>query len=79
MLAPYVGILLICWWVIAWILGLLFPGREFFPIKRVWTGLCAWVERHTGMELESVLIISALFLIAGAAIGAIASLFTGRK
>ncbi len=78
-LAPYVGILFLIWWPIAWILGLVFPGREFFPIKRIWAGMCGWVKRHTGLELESVLLFTALFLFAGAAIGAVVDLFRGRK
>ena len=79
MLAPYVGTLFLIWWPIAWILGLVFPGREFFPIKRIWAGMCGWVKRSTGLELESVLLLAVLFLFAGAAVGAIVSLFRGRK
>lgn len=45
MLAPYIGILLLCWWVIAWILGLVFPGREFFPIRRIWAKIQSWVKK----------------------------------
>jgi hypothetical protein len=36
-IAPYVGILLLGWWIIAWILGLIFPGKEFFPIKKLFS------------------------------------------
>jgi hypothetical protein len=36
-IAPYVGILLLGWWIIAWILGLFFPGKEFFPIKKLFS------------------------------------------
>ncbi len=78
-LAPYICILCLIWWPIAWILGLVFPGREFFPIKRIWAGMCGWVKRHTGLDLESVLLLTALFLLAGAAIGAVADLFRSRK
>ena len=78
-LAPYVGILFLIWWPIAWILGLVFPGREFFPVKRIWIGMCSWVKRNTGLNLESVLLLIALFLIAGAAICAVIDLFRGRK
>lgn len=46
MLAPYIGILLLCWWVIAWILGLIFPGREFFPIKRILTSISSMMYRY---------------------------------
>ena len=78
-LAPYVGLLFLIWWIVAWILGLIFPGREFFPIKRIWAWMCGWVKRYTGLELESVLLLTALFLFAGAAIGAVVDLFRGRK
>ena len=78
-LAPYVGILFLIWWPIAWILGLVFPGREFFPVKRILAGMSGWVKRSTGLDLESVLLLTALFLFAGAAIGAIADLFRGRR
>ena len=37
--------------------------------------MCGWVKRSTGLDLESVLLLTALFLFAGAAIGAIADLF----
>lgn len=78
-LAPYVGLLFLLWWIVAWILGLIFPGREFFPIKRIWAGMCGWIKRYTGLNLESVLFITALFLLASTAIGAIANLFRGGK
>ena len=78
-LAPYVGLLFLLWWIVAWILGLIFPGREFFPIKSIWAGMCGWIKRYTGLNLESVLLITALFLLASTAIGAIANLFRGGK
>ena len=63
-LAPYVGLLFLIWWIVAWILGLIFPGR---------------IKRYTGLNLESVLLITALFLLADTAIGVIANLFRGGK
>ena len=45
-LGPYVGIILLCWWFIAWILGLIFPGREFFPVRRIWTKIRALVKKQ---------------------------------
>ena len=43
---PYVGIILLCWWFIAWIIGLIFPGREFFPVRRIWTKIRALVKKQ---------------------------------
>ena len=76
---PYVGLAFLVWWPIAWILGLVFPGRDFFPFKRIWAGLCNWVHRNSGLDLETVLIIAVLFLFAGAAIGAVINLFRGKS
>jgi hypothetical protein len=33
--APVLLCALIVWWFVAWILGLIFPGKEFFPIGKV--------------------------------------------
>ena len=27
LVGPYIGLLLLCWWVVAWILGLIFHGK----------------------------------------------------
>ena len=76
---PYVGLAFLVWRPIAWILGLVFPGRDYFPIKRIWEGLCDWVNCKSGLDLESVLLLTALFLLAGTAIGAFVDLFRGRR
>ena len=79
MLAPCVGILFLFWWPIAWILGLVFPGREFFPIKRIWAGTCGWIKRNIGVELESFLLITALSLFVVAAVDAVFDLLRGKN
>jgi hypothetical protein len=78
-LAPYVGILFLIWWPIAWILGLVFPGREFFPIKRIWAGTCGWIKRNIGIELDSFLLITALSLFIVAAVDVVFDLFRGKN
>lgn len=79
LVGPYIGLLLLCWWVVAWILGLIFPGKEFFPIKKIWASVSEWFKRHTGHDLSSVLLVSALVLLISAVLGGIAGLFGGRK
>ena len=74
-IAPYVGVLFLMWWPVAWILGLLFPGREFFPARRIWEKMSGWVKRCTGFELETLLILSVVVLTAGAAVGLVVDLF----
>ena len=78
-LAPFVGLVFLVWWPVAWILGLIFPGREFFPIKRIWTRMSEWVERFCGLDLESVLLLPLFFIFAAGAIDSIVKLFSGKK
>lgn len=78
-LAPYVAFLLLCWWFVAWILGLIFPGKEFFPAQKMWARLSAWFKRRTGKDLPEVLFFSAVFIILGAAISWMAGLLFGRR
>ena len=33
LLGPVILVSLLFWWIIAWILGLMYPGKEFFPSK----------------------------------------------
>lgn len=74
-LLPYAVILSLLWWPFAWILGLLFPGRDFFPIKRIWTGFKEWMHNHLDMDVESILLFMVLFLVAGSIIGGLVNLF----
>ena len=79
LVGPYFGLLLLCWWIVAWILGLIFPGKEFFPIKKVWTRVSDWFKRHTGHDLSGVLLVSALVLLLSSVLGGLFGLFGGRK
>lgn len=74
-LAPYAIILMLIWWPIALILGLVFPGHDFFPIKRIWTGFKEWMHNHLDMDVESILLFTVLFLVAGSIIGGLVNLF----
>ena len=38
-LLPTFLLLLPLWWIIAWILEQIFPGKDFFPIGKIWSKL----------------------------------------
>ena len=79
LLFPYLLILLLLWSPIAWILNLILPGREFYPINRAWPVINRWVESKMGTDLNTILIILALILTIGSAINWLIGLFFGRK
>lgn len=79
LLAPFFGLLLLCWWIVAWILGLIFPGREFFPFKRMWSSFSAWFKRQTGEELSDVLTVAAIVLLVSSALDGLSGFFSGKK
>lgn len=79
LVGPYIGLLLFCWWFVAWIFGLIFPGKEFFPIKKMWSRASVWFKRKTGYALSSILLASALVLLVGSALSGLAALFSGRR
>ena len=79
LLFPYLLILLLLWSPIAWILNLVFPGREFYPINRAWPIINKWVESKMGIDLNTILVIILLIMTLGAAISWVAGLITGKK
>lgn len=79
LLFPYLLILLLLWSPIAWILNLVFPGREFYPINRAWPVINRWVESKMGTDLNTILLFILLLLTLSAAISWVVGLFTGRK
>ena len=79
LVGPYIGLLLLCWWVVAWILGLIFHGKEFFPIKKMWARISGWFKRHTGKDIGSVVFLSAVIILLSTGISWIIGLFAGRK
>ena len=76
---PYFLILLLLWSPVAWVLNLIFPGREFYPINKAWPIINRWVESKVGTDLNTILIILALILTIGSAINWLVGLFFGRK
>ncbi len=79
MLFPYFLIILLLWSPIAWILGLIFPGKKFYPINKAWPIINDRVGSKLGISLNSILLIFLAFLILEAAISWIAGLFSSRK
>jgi len=80
-IAPYLGLLLLCWWMVAWILGLIFPGKEFFPIdklKMIYHRFFDWVKKLTGNSVEELLSIAALVIIGVAIINGISNLLSKK-
>ncbi len=79
MLFPYLLIILLLWSPVAWILGLIFPGNNFYPINKAWPIINDWVGSKLGISLNSILLIFLAFLILEAAISWIAGLFSNKK
>ena len=79
LLFPYLLFLLLLWSPIAWILNLLFPGREFYPVNKAWPVINRWVESKMGTDLNTILLFILVLLTLGAAVSWIAALLTGRK
>lgn len=78
-LAPWVALLLIAWWIIAWILGLIFPGKEFFPIKKLYHSVSDWYERRSGHSLGDVALWSFLVVVGVTVVNGIENLFSKKK
>ena len=78
MLAPVVIVVLLAWWFIAWILGLIFPGKEFFPIKKIYHSVAPWFKRTFGLSLEDAAIASILVVVATALLDGLSGLFSKK-
>ena len=65
----------LAWWIVALILGLFFPSKDFFPIKKVWTAIADWFKKHMDIDLGTAVIIAALVVLASCVIDGISSLF----
>lgn len=76
---PYLLLLLLLWSPVAWILNLIFPGREFYPLNRAWPVINSWVKSRIGFDLNTILVIILLIMTLGAAISWVTGLFTGKK
>jgi len=78
-LAPLIIVVLGAWWFIAWILGLIFPGKEFFPIGKVWNKSSEWTHDKFHVDLEKVLGGAVLAFLLTAVIGVVGKLFSNDK
>lgn len=78
-LAPYVLLIAGVWWVIAWILGLIFPGKEFFPIKKWYHSFKRWFSKFFGIPLEDIAMASILTVVLGSLLNSLSNLFPGKK
>jgi hypothetical protein len=65
---PIIMILLF-WWIIAWILGLMFPGKEFFPIKKIWDSASRWAKEKLNVDLGSAAFAAGIILLLTAIFG----------
>ena len=79
LLAPAIIFGVLVWWIVALILGLFFPGKDFFPVKKVWKSVSAWFEKHLGVDLEFAAISAVFVVLAASLIDGISSLFGGSS
>ncbi len=77
-LAPWIGLLLLVWWFIAWILGLIFPGKEFFPIKKIYHSVSGWCEKHAGQSLDNIALASLMVVLGVALMNGIERFFSRK-
>ena len=67
--APAIIMILLFWWIIAWILGLIFPGKEFFPIKKIWDYVSRWTKEKLNVDLGSAAIAAGIIMVLTAIFG----------
>ena len=79
MLFPYLLIILLLWSPVAWILGFIFPGKNFYPINKTWPIINDWVGSKLGIDLNTILLLFFAFLTLGAFISWIVGLFSNKK
>lgn len=53
-LFPAIIPLLLFWWIVAWILGLIFPGKDFFPYQQMWDSSRKWCQEKLHIDLEEI-------------------------
>ena len=63
LLGPVILVILLFWWIIAWILGLIFPGKEFFPIKKIWDSVSRWMKEKLNVDLGSAAIAAGIIML----------------
>ena len=67
--APAIIMILLFWWIIAWILGLMFPGKEFFPIKKIWDSASRWAKEKLNVDLGSAALAAGIIMLLTAIFG----------
>ena len=60
--APFIGIVLLIWWIVAGILGVFFSKVQIFPIGKMYRSASRWMMKNTGEELSSYKVIFSIFL-----------------
>ncbi len=75
-LSPLIIFVLLIWWIVAWVLGLLYPGKEFMPLGKVWNSSKQWTYEKLGIDLEQVLGGAVLAMIFSAIIGLLTNIFS---
>ena len=78
-MAPLIILVLLLWWIIAWILGLIYPGKEFFPIRKVWERTRKWTNNKLHIDLEKVFGGAVLALLISSFLGLLGNLFSRDK
>ena len=73
LLAPVIIFGLLTWRIIAWILGMMFPGNEFFPIKKVWGSVSGWAKKNMGIDFGAAALGAGIFLLITALFGGFSS------
>ena len=60
--APVIGVILLLWWIVAGIIGVVIPKLNLFPLGRMYRKATKWMKAHTGEDLSAYRIVFSLFL-----------------
>ena len=60
--APVIGVILLLWWIVAGIIGVVIPKWNLFPLGRMYRKATKWMKAHTGEDLSAYRIVFSLFL-----------------
>ena len=72
---PLIALLLLAWWIVAWVLGLAFPGREFFPIRKIWNAIDQWMQEKLDVGLGTMVGVSIASVLLGTFLSYLDGLF----
>ena len=59
---PVIGVILLLWWIVAGIIGVVIPKLNLFPLGRMYRKATKWMKAHTGEDLSAYRIVFSLFL-----------------